>query len=286
MVTMSGFFRSLKKNIPLLESYLGGAEMKIAFKDLKNNYSWSYKGNNPGWAASLIKVPVMMSVFEKVNEGELHLDDKLIVTHDFVLEPTDPVTRLAEGTPVTVLELLTYMIVKSDNEATNMLVHHLELFPLNESIAGFSTRNTMMGHLIGQKEPRHKTAWNPDGSNLTTVNDMAMLLEKIYSGKAVNADASQLMRTLLEIKKHSPIRQYLPRNTTVGCKIGQISDPDAGDDYHEVGVVNGDYVLGVMCNKIGKDDHYRDWTSSYIRCEFADDIISDISARVFEAYYS
>ena len=57
---------------------------------------------------------------------------------------------------------------------------------------------------------------------------------------------------ILEKGSEGLLGRYLPRGTKIGNKIGSISDPECGDDLLDVGVINGDYALAVMCNRIGK----------------------------------
>ena len=242
----------LEEKIGEYERELGGAVISVGFHDFHGRIpDFNINGDNLGWSASTIKVPVMIEVFRAIDYGILSLDDKLTVDHRYPLEMTDAVTRMELGTKLGIDELLMHMIVQSDNEATNMLAYLVGLENINQTMQELGAYKTMMAHLLTMCAPRIYTAWNTDGSNLTTANDLTRLMSHIYRGTAANKKSCAYMREILEIGKHGPLSGYLPNDAVVGSKMGMITDRETGNDTHDTGVINSDYALTVMCNKIG-----------------------------------
>ncbi len=265
----------LEQQVLDYQKNMDDAVVSIAFHDLKGTMSdFSINGNKPGWAASVIKIPVMIETFRAIDRGDLHLDDELIVDHCYTLEVYDHVSCLPLGTGIIVNELLRYMIVASDNEATNMLADRLGLEAINRTAEELGARRTMLAHLLAYNVPRLRTAWNEDGSNLTTAEDMVRLLTRIYTNDAASSESCAYMRSILELGGGAILGRHLPSGTIIGGKIGMISDKDAGDDIHDVGVVNGDYALSVLCNRI-----------PYYKPSDTAEIIGLISKVVHDVYY-
>ena len=244
--------QTLQDKIEGYSQDLGEAVISVSFHDLKGNIpDFDINGSKPGWSASIIKVPVMISVLDAIKRGELRMDDELTIDHKYSLEPFDHVSTMPDKSKVPVHELLYCMIVQSDNEATNMLAANVGLGTINDRMQELGTEKTMLSHLLAYDVPRIITDWNPDGSNLTTANDMTNLLSFIYQNKTTGR---QYMQTLLESGDIGMLGRDLPKGTVVGHKIGEICDPSTGEDIHDVGVINQDYVLSVMCNRAGRRD--------------------------------
>ena len=242
----------LAKNVAIFEGNLRGAYIGVSFRDLHGRLPpIDINATRPGWAASVIKIPVMIEVMRQVDSGEINLDDELVVDHRFTLEDFDPISRMPEGTKVPIDKLLELMIVVSDNEATNMLASHVGVQRMNETMQELGASKTMLGHLLAYNVPRYTSDWNEDGSNLTCASDMTLLLEQIYNGKSASNPSCDAMQGILELGGSAQLVALLPATTVVGGKIGLISDVNSGNDTHDVGVVNSDYAIAVMCNRVG-----------------------------------
>ena len=88
-------------------------------------------------AASTMKVPVMMALFEAVDRGQMRLDEPVRVANDFASivdgsryvldrkEDGDPELYAALGQTRTLEELIRRMIVRSSNLATNLLIEKI-----------------------------------------------------------------------------------------------------------------------------------------------------------------
>jgi len=70
--------------------------------------------------ASVFKLAILAAVLRMVDSGEMGLDDPMILVND-VKSPDGPLFHAELGRRLTVAELLSLMITKSDNTATDML---------------------------------------------------------------------------------------------------------------------------------------------------------------------
>ncbi|MCF7872461.1 class A beta-lactamase-related serine hydrolase [Candidatus Woesearchaeota archaeon] len=249
----------IEENEDIFFNPLNGGELKISFDDFKNNYSFNINGDKSGWAASIIKVPIMVSAMRHLDQGHFSLNSKLTIDHKYPLEKTDTVTRLKTGTKISVEELIYLMITESDNEATNMLSDYIGIKKINQDFLDLGYKKTALGHLLAHGVHRYKTKNNPSGSNITTTNDMNKILRHIYEKKSATKESCEFMIDVLEHEKFKIGRKYIPKSNIIGSKIGLISDPFSGDDIHNVSVVNRDYALSIMLNKVNsKFSTYKD----------------------------
>ena len=70
---------------------------------------------------SVIKIPLMVEVFQQIKDGKLALTDKYTLTADDVLPGTGIMRSLDPGAVITVKDLITLMNIVSDNTATDVL---------------------------------------------------------------------------------------------------------------------------------------------------------------------
>jgi len=83
-------------------------ELKVSVYDIEREKHTHIRGAESGWAASIIKVPVMNAVLEQIAQGNLYLDDQLPVRHEFMLESFDRVSKMDPNAFVDVKSLLIY----------------------------------------------------------------------------------------------------------------------------------------------------------------------------------
>ena len=164
--------RNLERKIQELNRRDFDGDLKVSFYDISEGKSASVNGSSTGWAASIIKLPVMITVADKIANGELDLETKLLVDHSMVLEETDIVSKLPINSALSVKALLYAMIVRSDNEATNILGKHVGVEEINRQMQSIGMSRSMLGHLLYRGAPRSSNDFNPDGSNITCTDDM------------------------------------------------------------------------------------------------------------------
>jgi beta-lactamase class A len=191
-------------------------------------------------SASLIKLPIMVVAFQAVQEGRLSLAMPITLRRQDRRGGSGVLKFASPGTVFTLRELLEYMIIHSDNTATELIVQQL----------GFEYIQSTFQHL-GLKD----TEIHPDGfrlaarhvaeDNRTSPRDMAFCLEKIYQRKMVSAGASDQM---LDILKHQKLRDRLPRFIPTGWEIAHKTGL-LRRACHDVGIVfspGGDYLICVL----------------------------------------
>ncbi|HWU46403.1 MAG TPA: serine hydrolase [Humibacter sp.] len=180
------------------------------------------------YAASTIKLAVMLAAALEVDAGRLRLEQTLRCRHSFPSSiagaphftvPLDD--RDSEFPPddaeATVAELIEMMITRSSNEATNLLVGRVGLRRVQAAIARCCTAETTMRRLIGDAE-----AADAGLTNTVTAADLALLMHSIATGRITGARTTEFMRGTLGRQRHVRIAAELPPGTDWGSKAGNV----------------------------------------------------------------
>jgi len=237
--------------------------VSIMLKDLKSGRCWTYHPDDLFPAASLIKVPVMISAFYKISEGELSLNEMLVLRRRTRVGGSGSLKWRPDGTRLSVSELLIHMINESDNTATAMVLDRLGIGWVQQQFPRMGLLYTGIypeGMSIKGGRVAHE--------NYTTAREMSMLLEKIYRGEIVDKDSSALMLEILKRRKAVPSRlaKGLPRGWEIAHKTGLLRM--ACHDSAIFFTPNGDYVMTVLTGQNRSYHAAKDFISRLGRITF------------------
>jgi len=215
-------------------------EAGIVVKDLQTNREIYHNKDKLFPSASLAKIPIMAACFLAAEEGRLKLDRQVALKDSDKLTGSGILKDTRSGATFTVEELIGLMIYDSDNTATNILTNMVGIDYLNNSFKTFGLKNTELSRRIADYKSRDAGL-----ENYTTVEDMALILEKIYRRVLVNKDISEKCIKLLKLQRISGrLSKYLPVETLVAHKTGL----ERGI-CHDVGLVftsEGDFLICVL----------------------------------------
>ena len=100
--------------------------ISILIKDLSSeNEIYNLNSTEKLVSASTIKVPIMLAIFEEVKSGKVNLNDTILVTKNDILDDTE-IFENGENY-YSINELINWMIIESDNTATNVSVSYTHL---------------------------------------------------------------------------------------------------------------------------------------------------------------
>src|SRR5262249_5518022 len=187
---------------------------------------------------STIKIPLMIEVLEQAKAGKFKLTDK----YTFVAADSQPGTgtiqRLDPGAVMTVKDLVTMMIIVSDNTATEVLYRMVggpQAVNARMDALGLKTIRAM--NVPSKWFPQLRSASSTeqfyrDGKypfGLAAPREMGRLLEMMERGTLVDKESSELM---LQIMRGQLYRTRIPRYVTgyrIPHKTGDFL-PYVGDD--------------------------------------------------------
>jgi len=248
----------------------------VAFHHLGTGATFSLNDRERFHAASTMKVPVMMAFFEAVDRGAMRLDEPVPVRNEFhsimddsvyTLDPEedgDPDLYQTAGQNLPLEELIRRMIIRSSNLATNLLIERIgapTVMDLMRRIEAYDMRV-----LRGVEDQK---AYDAGMNNVTTANDLRILLKAIADGTTFSRSSSEKMIDILKAQEfNEKIPAGLPPGTPVAHKTGDITGI-----HHDAAIVfppgERPYVLVVL-------------TAGFQDEKEADRAIAEISRAVWE----
>ena len=207
----------------------------VYIKNLATGQSYGYNENMVFETASLYKLWVMATTFQKISEDKLKISDTisgdlenfdkqlLISTNSLTTEESQ--SKEERKISFSLENAIEKMITVSDNYAALSLVGKVG----DKSINNFLDENGLLSSKFN----------HPPTS---TPSDIGLFYELLYQGKLVTPELSlQMMDILKRQKINDRIPKYLPEGTVVGHKTGELDEfkNDAGIVYSG----KGDFII-------------------------------------------
>ena len=244
---------SLYRNVLAIRKEHDLENLGISFYDGESTIQWSYNADHYFHAASTMKLAVLLGVFRQVERGELTLDSPVHVRNRFTSivnqEPfmldlgrdADPDVYGHLGKTLTVRELGYWMITKSSNLATNLLVDVVGIQTIQLALDELEIDGIRV--LRGVED---QAAFEAGLNNEVTANGLLKLLRLIADGKAYSQRAcDEMLKIMLDQQYRSGIPAGLPKAARVAHKTGNISTV-----HHDAGIVfledRKPYVLVIL----------------------------------------
>ena len=187
---------------------------------------WALEPDTQVVSASTIKVPVLLSALEEVRQGRLSLGQTLDLPAEVLLEDS----KVFEYGPTSrsLWELLYWMIVESDNTATNTVIDAL----------GYDAINSYAQEVLGLKDTlcrRKMLDWaaiEAGRNNYTSAADQGRMYSLLFHGRILDEALRETALDMLRRQRSTDLfLRYIPENVTVAHKTG-------GLDYvcHDAGI--------------------------------------------------
>ena len=252
---------SLAARIEARVAAVPGAQVGIAYHKLGSGDSLFINADSSFHAASTMKVPIMIQLFRKVDAGTLSLDQQLPVVNQFNSivdgspyalnegDDSDSAMYALVGTKVSVRDLITHMITRSSNLATNTMIA-----VANAAQAEATMRSLGAMRIRVLRGVEDQKAFDQGLNNTTTARDLSIILTAIQENRAASKKSCEAMRNvLLGQEFNEGIPAELPPGTRVAHKTGSITEimHDAAIVYPAHGPT---YVLVVLTRGIKDED--------------------------------
>ena len=189
--------------------------------DLGSGARLTSKGDETFPTASLIKVAVLVTIFDLVNKGMLSLDDPLTVLRIDKVPGAGMLQFLHDGIAITVRDAAWLMATVSDNTATNLLLDRIGIRAVWQKMESLGLPHSKIHAKVFKRE----TSVAPDSSvkyglGVTTPNEMARLFELMAEGRAVSPRADSVMLDILEHNDDDNLLQRLTGGARAAHKTG------------------------------------------------------------------
>lgn len=187
---------------------------------------WSPEMRFP--AASVIKIAILVDALRQVEERTVRLDQMVAGSEDAKVGGFGVLKELTSVDSLSLHDLLTLMIIVSDNTATNLVIDLLGMASINATIESLGLTGTRL-----QRKMMDDAARARGLENITTAGDIARLLRLIVTRQILTAEACDLALDILarqQVRDRLPL--YLPAGIRVAHKTGELPGV-----RHDAGVI-------------------------------------------------
>ena len=216
-------------------------EVGVYIKNLRTGKTVSLNPDTIFPTASIVKVPILIGIMDKINHGELHYDSALVYKDSLLYEGEDILGSFKTNEKILLKKIIMLMLTTSDNTASLWL----------QSLAGKGTRiNQILDSLgfkytrVNSRTPGRESDRAKYGWGQTTPAEMGKLFEMIYRSQIFSAAVCERMMRCLGRNywdENEAISQ-IPPNIEVFSKNGCV---DASRS--EVLLVNAPHNPYIFC---------------------------------------
>ncbi|MFN8443560.1 MAG: serine hydrolase [Caldilineaceae bacterium] len=242
----------LADQIESIRAASGTTAFGVAIKHLESGEELYFDADRVFPLCSVFKTPVLCEAVRQIHEGRFRYEDRWTLTMGEKNLPSGILVYFQDGLQPTVRDLLTLMIIISDNTATDMIMHRigvgettrfmhdLGLTDIHVPMRVRDIFNDIMGEEGSDPRLLHKYIGKfysePEGNrqgkaySLGVENDVGTpralnaLLEMIWQGKVVSRQASDdILYILLQQTLNQRLPRFLPEGTPFAHKTGTLS---------------------------------------------------------------
>ncbi|MEC5141564.1 serine hydrolase [Pediococcus pentosaceus] len=209
-------------------------------------------------AASNIKLFILITAYQQVNEGKLNVNDKYTLKDSDKVDGTGEIRNMSSGSEISMQDLLEDMMEDSDNTAANIVIRQLGgMDKVNAQIKKIGAKDTKLERMLMDTD-----ALKDGKDNYTSVADLGMVLKKIYNHQMVSTKYDNAMLDILKKNNnHTKLPHDLPEEATVYNKTGEFDDYGVENDAAIFGNNKGSFVIVVMSQDGSRDEQIKKMNS-------------------------
>jgi beta-lactamase class A len=166
----------------------------VYVKNLRTGKTVSYHADTVFPTASMVKIPILIGIMDKINRGELQYHQELLYRDSLLYSGEDILGSFKDSQQVQLSKVIMLMLTTSDNTASLWL----------QQLAGTGTRiNELMEQAgyaktrVNSRTPGREADRNQFGWGQTTPREMATLMESAYKGGIISPEISSWIIRLL-----------------------------------------------------------------------------------------
>lgn len=250
--------KSLQKEIEsLIKDFKG--DIGIYVKNLRTNKVVSINADTLFPTASMIKIPIMIGVMDKIHRGELKYHQEIVYKDSLLYAGVDILGSFKNSEKIDISKVMMLMLTMSDNTASLWL----------QSLAGGGKRINAILDSLGFKDTRVNSRTEGREGNRTqygwgqtTPYEMATLFEKIYKREVISDSASQKMLRLMGRDYWDEVAiSQIPADIFVAAKNGSVNQTRS--ETLLVMAPKDPYVFSI-CTKNNKDISWKDTNEAWV----------------------
>lgn len=263
--------RQLQYKIDTLLKNFHGTAGVFVYHFKNNRYVW-HNADSIFPTASIVKIPILIGIMDKIEKGELNYRQELVYKDSLLYEGEDILGSFKQNEKIQLDKVIMLMLTMSDNTASLWL----------QSLAGGGARiNALLEEFgfthtrVNSRTPGRESNRSQFGWGQTTAREMATLMKRIYQNNLISPAACERMLRCLK-------RNYwdgeglgeLPPGVNVFSKNGAVNA--SRSEVMLVNAPHGDYVYAVFT----KNNQDQGWG----RNAEAFALLRNLSAMIWQHY--
>lgn len=258
------------------------ARTSLYARHLPSGREIAIRADEPMNALSVIKIPVMVLAYRDAEGGRLDLDERYRIRPEDLRRGSGLLQTFASGLEPTWRDLVTQMIITSDNTATDIMIARLGQERVNGMLSELGYEQTRLRATTGDLFRRVWVMADPANAALShrevfergfpsdaeasertfrfegdpeewlgsiTAREIAGLLARIHNGEVASRASSDEMIRILERQFYSSrLPRYIRFRASVAHKTGDWP-PYAGNDVGILYYEGGPTVIAVFTNQ-------------------------------------
>jgi len=217
------------------------AHAAVVLEPLDGSPGWVHRPEEVFPAASVVKVPILLELFRRFQEGEEDPGTRVTLRARDQVRGAGILFELHPGLRLTLRDLARLMIVVSDNTASNLLLDRLGFASVNKLLARMGATSTALNRKFMHPP-------GPAGDNLTCAADCARIMRALWEGEVLRgAWRGEALDILSRQQYREKIPSRLPYSAQVYNKTGELDGV-----RHDVGLVEDRgkvWALAVLTRK-------------------------------------
>lgn len=211
--------------------------VSIYFEYLNTGANISVNKDAEFFPASLLKLPVALAAFKKIQNGEWRPENELVLMRSDKDEGFGDLYKQEIGSRYTIEELINLTLVKSDNTAYRILLRNIDPAEVERVQKGLGIEKLFF-----------------DNGDISAKR-YSVIFRSLYNSSFLSEEYSQ---KILAIMAKSEFNDYLssglPANTIFSHKIGISTDKGVFLDSGIVYLENRPYLLTVMIRTVNESE--------------------------------
>jgi beta-lactamase class A len=273
----------------------------VSVKHLGTGESANLNGDRLFPTASVFKVPVLVEFYRQAERGALSPEQQVVLTERDKVPGSGVLKELSEGLSVSLRDLLSLMMMVSDNTATDIITARVGFDNVNATLDELGLHKTrvvrycreILFDLVGVNDlpleemtidlfdelneaREYGGSWSlgVEDNDVTTPNEMSRLLELIVEGEAAGRESCDEILGIMGKCQTGQYRipKYLPsKDVVLQRKTGSL--PGIRNDVGVVTVKETGERYVISCFTMDADDVYE-----------AEEAVAQVSRAVYEYF--
>lgn len=228
----------LRVGIERLAESCGGL-VSVSVRDISNAFDFSLNADAQVGSASTIKVPILVGALRQVRQGRLSLSTEYALRGGRSCGGSGVISHLSDGILLSIQDMLTLMIIVSDNTATNMIIDIVGMGSVNSTMQSMGYTGIALNRKMYDWD-----ALEQGRDNFVVASEMTDLLVKIARREAVGGEMDELALKIMRGQLYTDVLGLFLPEGVLANKTGSV-----GTVVNDCGIVTTDrfsYAIAVF----------------------------------------